>query len=1131
MINLSAIKTIALYEAKLLWRSWSFRIFSIIGLTVFISTTIGIGAKFSFSPYYLSALSSSLPLANVKMLNLYQGIIAVFMATEFFKRDRKHDSNQVIFTRSYSNTDYLLGKFIGILFVFAVLNILVLAATLILHVSLSNSPLAVMPYLIYPIVIGFPTLVFMIGVSVFLITLIRNQAVVFIIMLAYSLLVMIYIGRFLFTVFDVYALYQPILYSDIYGFINLPDVLLLRGAYLLAGLGFLFITVIFSRRLSQSGAASTIMVATGACCIAIAGIAATGYVKEQFDIRDQRTEWRSLSQTVPQLHPVKIITHDISVDWHGQTLSSKSTITAVNENAQPKDSILLTLNPGLEIASIVSDNGREIPYSRNEFLLWLKPTQPLVPNEMMTLTISYQGHINDNYCFLDIENSRFEDVLTAWLYRIPKRYAVVRPEFLHLTPECGWYPIAGLSNGTAFPRPNINHFTQFSLTVNGVPKNFETFSQGSRETTADNTVTFTPDTPLKGISLTSGPYQCDSITVDSIDYTVAHFPGHDYYREYMNQLSDTIPNLIRELRNGYEVQLGLDYPFKRLTLVESPAEVYAYKRFWTTAMDIVQPELLFITELGVFGSGTDFKLMKRSSTRMQEHSNQATGEVETQTWYFTNFVKMDVLGTLNNRWDPRSEEDIELRTSIACSFTDFVTQINSDDWAIINFALQSAIQKRIDPIQEQPFWMAGGLDDKERANLALHDAPLQSLIADTSLDIDTRQTALNSKSNYLFLFLDAKRESGDFNEQLNTYLNRHRFTSISEDEFSAFIDGLGDIDFKSLAAEWGKKTDMPGYVVDAVEAYKVLDGDRTKSQMRLSISNPTSIDGLVTVNIRYQQQRGAGRVPWFMRGQEKYDFTRLLYMPAKTSRHMGLLLDQQPAEMTIETLISLNIPGDLAFDFRRVELELEEKRRPFEGDSVFAYQDEQPPDSGEYLVDNEDAGFSIINTFEENYLRRKFTEWFDLNRMEDKYVSIRWWDPPSIWMPTSNKDFYGKFVRSAYFKETKDGDGKVAWEVDLEETGNYDVYYHYEGEDVVMPMFRRRGPGSGPPQKPDRGELHFVIYHEDGVENVTLDLNTAEAGWNYLGTYRLVDGVNRVELTDKNETDIIIADAVKWVKR
>ncbi|MCK4337608.1 MAG: hypothetical protein KAX11_06675, partial [Candidatus Aminicenantes bacterium] len=95
---------IALYEAKILLRSWGFRIFAFMGFIILGLLTAGIAApSFSF-PYYFRSLSGSIPLFSFKLFNVYQGIIVVFMATEFFKRDRRTDSTQVIFSRSFSNT-------------------------------------------------------------------------------------------------------------------------------------------------------------------------------------------------------------------------------------------------------------------------------------------------------------------------------------------------------------------------------------------------------------------------------------------------------------------------------------------------------------------------------------------------------------------------------------------------------------------------------------------------------------------------------------------------------------------------------------------------------------------------------------------------------------------------------------------------------------------------------------------------------------------------------------------------------------------------------------------------------------------------------------------------------------------
>ncbi|MCK5126155.1 MAG: hypothetical protein KAR42_07855 [candidate division Zixibacteria bacterium] len=1123
MINFSAIKTIAGYEAKLLWRSWAFRIFSIIGLLIIIGTTIGIGARFSQSPYFLSALSSSLPLATVKMLNMYQGIIAAFLATEFFKRDRKHDTNQVFLTRSYSNADYILGKVSGILFVFFVLNVLALISTLIMHFTITDSSFLIIHYLLYPVIISLPTLVFMIGASVFLITLIRNQAVVFVLMIVYSLLVMIYIGKFGFAVFDSYALYSPVLYSDFFGFANLRDIILLRGAYLLIGIGLLFVTVLFSKRLVQSRSSVTGMAIFGGLCLFLAASMITIYLQTNYQARAERNQWREISLQVVDYPGVSIINNNISVSWRENTLSAESNITAVNDTKSSLDSLLFSLNPGLEVKTVTSTDNQPT-FRRDNHLLWVFPEEPLKADEKIEIAVSYSGALQDSYCYLDIDNTRYEDILSAWLYRMPKRYSMVSSKYVHLTPEVGWYPISSLSPGTAFPGQGQIDFTNYTLSVSA-PTDMKAFSQGRHSVSEidPGEHLFQPESPLTGMSLTVGNYVEKSIEVDSVEYTIAYFPGHDFFNPYLDQIEDTLPDLILNFKNDFEIQLGLEYPFKRFSLIETPAEIYAYKRFWTTALEMVQPEIMFIPELGI-GGMTDFPRLKRTGTRMQERMNQAKSDIENQTMYLTNYVRMDILGTVQNRRDPRRNDNIETRTSVLPLFISYAGRVQSPSWPMMNYALETYYAEKVEPEVRKSWWDVGGMTNAERANLALQDKPLEFILADTTLNIQIRQSAIKNKGSHFYRMLKSKTKGKLFEENLNEFMSSHRFSNIDEKTFANFFNTQGEIKFSELANVWSDGTEMPGYVVENVDSYKVIDGNRTKTQIKFSLSNPTEIEGLVNVNFRAQQQRQGSRGPRWMREQVEYDYSELVYMPANSTRNMGIILDKPPAQMIIETFISLNIPGNIVYAF--TDLELDKKARPYSGDSLMPYIEDVSVDSNVILVDNEDKGFSIISSMQESLLRKKFVEWFDLNEMEDPYVRLRWWSPPGIWMPTTDKMFYGQFIRSAMHKESANGESSVAWEVDLDESGSYDVYFHYEG-DKLIPQHRWRHDSSSD----DPGSLNFTVYGEDGQEDIRISLAMAIAGWNYIGTFQFGEGENRVELSDKKNDGIIIADAVKFVRR
>jgi len=183
-------------------------------------------------------------------------------------------------------------------------------------------------------------------------------------------------------------------------------------------------------------------------------------------------------------------------------------------------------------------------------------------------------------------------------------------------------------------------------------------------------------------------------------------------------------------------------------------------------------------------------------------------------------------------------------------------------------------------------------------------------------------------------------------------------------------------------------------------------------------------------------------------------------------------------------------------------------------------------EAGEYVVDNEDVGFEITTAIKENWLRRTLLGLFGLDDTGERYVGMRPWDLPSSWRVTTDQSFYGTFVRSGHFKKSGEGKSKVAWTADLGEAGDYDVYYYFEGSSGMSGHFRRN---RNRPQ--EQGKRFFLIYHDDGVDDLVLELDVAEEGWNYLGTYRFSAGDNRIELADKNEIGPVTADAVKWVKR
>ena len=1137
MKNLYTIWRIALYEAKLLFRSWGFRIFSGLGLVILTLINIGIGTTVIPTPYFFHSLSGSLPLNSIKLFNVFQGIIAAFLATEFFKRDRKHDTTQVVFARSFSNVEYTLGKAAGILGVFAVLNIAVVLITFVIHLFFSKTLFAWLPYLLYPLLISLPTVVFIVGISILLVTLVRSQAVVFILMLGYSFLVLVFIGSELFCLFDSFAFYQPLIYSDFIGMGNLGPLLLVRGVYLFLGLGFILIASLLSRRLRQSTAPNIGAGIISLVCILLAVFLGYGFIKGKLAGREFRDRLKASGSSVIDLPTASVTQCDIQLQHEGDEITANAKLEILNSTANPLDAILLTLNPGLRVHEVSGDQGK-FQYRRDDHLLKVFPASPLKADESVRLSVSYSGIIDERYCYLDVTEEQMESRYRLWLYDIPKRYAVVTPGYVILTPESGWYPVSGLPPGAAFPSSVKRDFVKFSLSVTA-PQGMTAISQGEPviESSGDRlTYSFKPKTLLPQISLTMGNYEQRRIEVDKVVYSLYTLPGHDYFTPYFDQLGDALPGLIRELKNEYEVVMGLEYPYGQLSLVEVPIQFFSYQRLWTSAQEMVQPQVVFLPEMGTLCSGADFHTAERMSRRMRGRRNMPSSPKETQTFFFHRFFRSDFMGMERGfRGFLRGtgiggvlQANVEPRFELFPNFVSYVTYLSSSRWPVLHYALESYLKGQASSTPPMFMRFFRGLSTEEETNLLLKGNSLSGLLGDSSLDTETLSAALQAKGSYLMSLLEAKLGKGDFKKAITGFISSHGFRTISENEWTGFITSLGNIDLPGILDAWYNETLIPGFLVENMESYQLIDGERTRTQVKFRVTNPTDVEGIIKISFRFR--RGFG--PGFMRGQAQEDYSRVLSVPGMTVKEVGLVIDQPPAVMTIDTYISQNIPSAATVFFR--DLKLKRDEQPLEVELSRPYEKAVPGAGREYVVDNEDPGFEIPGKAEENWLRRTLRRLFGSSAGDAAYIGFDVFRPPANWSPATFQDFYGRFIRSGFFKKSGNGQSKVAWNVELEESGDYDVYFYYEGSAGIPPFLRRgRDRGRERPGPPDRrrGKKYFLIYHEDGVEEVQVDLGEAETGWNHLGTYRLTSGKNRVEMTDNNDTGYVTADAVKWVKK
>ncbi len=90
------------------------------------------------------------------------------------------------------------------------------------------------------------------GLSFLVMSLLRNQAITFVLMLGYVALSLFYLKNKFFFLFDYMAFNIPMTYSDFVGFTNLDTILIHRGMYFLLGLACILFTVLLLQRLPHA---------------------------------------------------------------------------------------------------------------------------------------------------------------------------------------------------------------------------------------------------------------------------------------------------------------------------------------------------------------------------------------------------------------------------------------------------------------------------------------------------------------------------------------------------------------------------------------------------------------------------------------------------------------------------------------------------------------------------------------------------------------------------------------------------------------------------------------------------------------------------------------------------------------
>lgn len=1106
-MNARTINVVAHYEVKLLRRSWLFRIFA--GLALFVITVVILGncSRMFWEYNYIwdyTGVSSLTPYMVTYIYSIAQSVIVIFLAGSFLKRDKKLDTAEVIYVRPMSNADYVFGKVWGITRVFVGLNLIPLAVAALINV-IYGSPFNLFYYLFYLFTISLPSLWFVLGLSFTLMCVLKNQAVTFIVMLGIIGTTIFYVKDRLYGVFDFFGLIIPGIFSDETGHPELELFLWQRGVYFLAGIALICLTVsVFNRLPHRPWKTMVIGVASCVLLFVSVGMAAM-YVRHFHQVADVRNGYIAAFDEYALAPKATMVANDISVSQQGDGIEAVSRMTLRNDLQSPLDSLVCYLNPTLALSAVEMD-GKTVDVRREKQVIVMDRT--LQPGDSCRVEMRYAGPLDENVCYADIPEDDFlsQPSPNTFQFRYGKRYIYATPRYTLLTPECLWYPVTISPVYPAMPYDIDREFTRYSLTVTHRPEQMAV-SQGVATETDGKTV-FSNATPLPCISLAIGNYEKKSLNVDSTDYEIYYFRGHDFFSAHFAGMEDTLPAIIRDLRQTVEVKKDRAYPFRKFALVEAPLPFTGYARSWKGYSEHVMPEMVFVPERGL-RTDADFRCdigrMKKWGMEGQEmEENEAKCKVLRSYIEHTFMVEK----SSDTRWTESPEVN---QLNFGAMFYAFTGFVSSPDYPIFDVAL-TTMQNSTDETN-RVFFFIPRISDAQRANLYLHDHSFHAALSDRKLKPQVFYEMLRLKSMFLRSYMVADVPVEKFKAFLRTYSEANMFSKSDLTDFSTQFENRFHVDLNSLVHNWYNDGHAPEVRLQNVDVNQVEIDDFTKYRISMKAYNPSDVDGVITVRVDEggggMRRGGPPRGGKNDNGEDRMHYYRV---PAHSAWEIKFINDDRPGPITVNTSVSRNLPNEFTYHFSKMDTKVTDTVVgifPVDSSSFVL-------DPGEIVIDNEDPGFRIIENNSRHFLRDLFK-----TEEEDKYRNFMPWYQPSKWMAVVNSNAYGQTIHSAYYKRKGTGLHKVEWSTEIPSDNLYEIFVWNPKFD--MWRWGRRQSRSDQTQT-------YTIAYEENTETASVDFRQEENGWVSLGSYYLPAGKVTVTLSDKVTSSFVSADAVMFKK-
>ncbi|MFC1552164.1 hypothetical protein ACFL6P_06305 [Candidatus Latescibacterota bacterium] len=1115
MQNIQHIIAIAKVEALLQLRSKPIRyLFGISSIVVLNFLYFYLIRTFNI---YSPLIPGTLAVKSFFWLSLFKIMLSPFIVPSFIREDAEQNTFMSLSVRPFTNESYFLGKIFGYTGVMIVSDYIFMFVLFVSALIFNGYSTSVWPFLLYPIIITIPLSIFVFGFCTLLATIRYHLTYLSpIVMILFFLpLEDLESTRFL----DLGAVTLPLAYSMVTGFADMQYIVIQRLIFVSAGIGMILgaSLLLEFRRRSITRNRGIFVSSVIVLCL----VFTTGFVwLDQKPIKDgilYRSKLRDHHNASADHVQVKVEACSLAVEHIGSEIDVTARLTISNPNVRPVDNVLLSLNPGFS----VTDISPSADFQHELGIIRIQLYEPLKTGEQIVLDIAYRGSVDQTATYIHIPEDFRERNRRSGFNVLNKQTAIIEREYVMLPAEVNWYPAALSTYKVSEPGYLQRTLTEYSMSVKPCD-GLIVISQGRKEEITGGTYKFTPELPLTQISLTAGPYKKKSITVDDVEYS--------YYMMQNGIISDLgitqkkLERFIRITQQNITYMTGLDYPFKRYSIVQTPVHYFGYNSPLALSGGYEQPEIKLVPEYPILLDRYAFYYNSRNYNSTLYTSSRLNSKYEgpEQEYHQARVLFEDFYFTkTNSRAIGR-----KIRPSSSIHTSTGLLEFSTNPFAVYGNTLSQVAVFSCGPVSSNDYfnafvfnWLRSKLPSDRNRGISramslgstfyhslnraefdfLETKSLNDIILNEQFHTESLDILITASKCFFRLF--AGKSGTDL------YLIERTISDSYKTQTTDLIKALNRVCSSDVLAEFTKYANQRNtahYEISDISVSEHIVDNRQLYNLRFIVSNPTEYPGFVSFR--------TGRYPYFS--------DKDVFIESYAKKEVGLVTEEKPNHLTYQWVPfgtedrKVIIIENLMLNTDHTEL----------FDSVRIVESEKK--SLEIIIDNLDDGCRIVSNKKLKFIQRFLgTRWKD--GADLRIARYRGYNAPPEWtlaQDSFDKPFYGPYC-SVYYRKAGNGETAIEYNVFIPEKGEYELYLSVPSRSTfsqsrVTPLLE-----SG-----DLGETNVRVFADDGMHEDTTDISKADGEWAYVGTYSFPDTTAVIQITDKTKAKIVIADAVKLRK-